>query len=161
MGYGGLLGAFPYAFRESDSWLFRAYVVVGGLLAAFVAALFALALVVQVFRTAGVGGGTFTFSRAFFILVGFLVVVPLVAPVLFVARRHRRETAREGFDARMALAGFLYVGTLVLGALLAGTEAPRPGPLAPVVGALHDAPAWLGAVPPLLGALAVLYLGRR
>ena len=89
--YGGLLGAFPYAVRRSDSRLFRAYAVLGGLLASVLAVFFTFALVVSVASTAALAGGTVTFVRSIFIVFGFLVVAPLVAPVLLVARRHRRE----------------------------------------------------------------------
>ena len=49
--YGGLLGAFPYAFRSSDSLLFKSYAVLGGLAALLTALLFGLALVVLLSNT--------------------------------------------------------------------------------------------------------------
>ena len=62
--YSGLFGAIPYAFGSSRSWLFKAYVVVGGLAALLVAILIALSLVTLVSRTASAGGGSLTLSRA-------------------------------------------------------------------------------------------------
>ena len=83
--YGGVLGAFPYAFRTSDSLLFRSYVVLGGLLTVAVSLLFVAAVIGVIAGTTGGQGGSLTLSRSFFAVVGLFVVVPLVAPVLFVA----------------------------------------------------------------------------
>ena len=89
--YSGLVGAFPYAFRRSDSWLFRSYVVLGGLVAAVIALLFVFALVVLIAGTTGGRGGTFTLSRAFFIVVGLFVVAPVLAPVgIYLVHRSMR-----------------------------------------------------------------------
>jgi hypothetical protein len=169
--YSGVLGAFPYAFRRSDSLWFRAYAAVGGLLAAALAVFFAFALVVTVASTAGVGDGTATFVRSVFVLLGFLVVAPLVAPVLFVARRHRREGSDARYDAGLAVAGAVYLATLYLGAVASmppefvidGEVTTRPEPsgaLAPLVAALYAVPEALSWVVPLAGA-AVVYLVHR
>jgi hypothetical protein len=150
--YGGVLGAFPYAFRASDSRLFRVYVVCGGLLAAAVAVLFALALVVLLGSTFSSPGGTFTFSRAFFIVVGLLVVGPLITPVLLVARRRRRASSSRRYDAALAACGYLFVASLYV-ALVISTPASQQqaatGGLAPVVEALYALPRTAGAGPPL------------
>jgi hypothetical protein len=170
-GYSGLLGAFPYAFRQSRSRLFRAYVVVGGLLAAILGLLFAFALVVAIANTAGFGGGTITFVRSVFLLFGFIVVAPLVAPVLFVARHHRREGDDSQYDFALALTGVGYVVTLYLGAIasmpaefeLDGEVTTRPEPsglTAPVVEALYAIPEVLSWTVPLAGA-ALIYLVHR
>ena len=185
--YGGVFGAFPYAFRSSDSVLFKTYALLGGLLTFVVALLFGLALVVLIGSTAGVGGGTFSFSRAFFVLVGLLLVAPLLAPVLFVARRHRRGTADRSYDARMAATGYLFVlsvyvagvistpeaqqqsvadslGTVVLfggsGIEVAFSLDPLSVVLVPLVEFFYALPRLAGLVPPLLVAFLVWSLGR-
>lgn len=162
--YGGVPGAFPYALRASDSWLFRSYVVLGGLLALLVAVVFALGTVYVVGRTIGAAGGTFSFSRAFVVFVGFVVVAPLLAPVLFVARRHRREGSTRRYDATVAAAGYCFVASLYVGLVSLTPPEQREavnGALAPVVEALYVLPAWAGAVPPVVGALAIWLAARR
>ena len=170
--YSGVVGAFPYAFRHSDSLLFRGYAVLGGLLAAALAVFFAFALVVTVASTADLGDGTVTFVRSVFVLLGFLVVAPLVAPVLFVARRHRREGSDPRYDTGLALAGAVYLATLYLGAVasmpaafeLDGEVTTRPDPsgvAAPLVEALYAVPEALSWTIPLAGAALVYLVHRR
>ena len=170
--YSGIFGAFPYAVRRSDSVLFRAYGVVGGLLAAALAVFFALALVVTIAATADVGDGTVTFVRSVFIVLGFVVVAPLVAPVLFVARRHRREGSDPRYDAALAVAGAVYLVTLYLGAVASmpasfeidGQVTTRPEPsglTAPVVEAMYAVPESLSWSIPLAGAVGIYLVHRR
>lgn len=170
--YGGLLGAFPYAFRRSDSRLFRVYAVLAGLLAAALGLFFTFALVVTIASTASLAGGTITFVRSVFILFGFLVVAPLVAPILFVARRHRRVGSDDAYDAGLATAGVVYLVTLYLGAIASmpaqfeidGEVTTRPEPsglTAPVVEALYALPEVLSWTLPLAGALLILVVHRR
>lgn len=162
--YGGLFGAFPYAVRASDSRLFKSYVLVGGLVAALVGLLFALGLVVLLGNTVGTAGGTFSFSRAFFVFVGFVVVAPLVAPVLFVARRHRRGRPDASYDAALAATGYLFLGSLYVGLVIltpADSQESVTGPLAPVVEALYALPQVAGAAPPLLAACSIWLVARR
>jgi hypothetical protein len=170
--YGGLLGAFAYAFRRSDSRVFRGYTVVGGLLAGVLAVFFTFALVVAAASTAGLAGGTVTFVRSIFILLGFLVVAPLLAPVLFVARRHRRTGSDAGYDAALAGAGAAYVVTLYLGAIasmpaefeLDGQLTTRPDPggvTAPVVETLYALPEALSWTLPLAGTVLIVLVHRR
>lgn len=185
--YGGLLGAFPYAFRSSDSLAFKSYVVVGGFLAFAIAFLFGLALVALIGASAGVGGGSFSFSRAFFVLVGLLVVAPLLAPVLFVARRHRRATSSAGYDARLAALGYLFLGSLYVALVISTPEAqqtalagglgtvtlfagtaielavsldPLSVAVVPLVRFLYGLPRFAGLVPPLAVAALVWLAGR-
>jgi uncharacterized membrane protein YuzA (DUF378 family) len=146
-GYRGLPGAFPFAYRSSSSWLFRSYVVLGGFAAAFVGLLFGAGVVALIGQTTGVGGGTFTLSRAFFVLVGFLAVFPMVAPVLLVARRHRHGRDEARYDAAMAATGFCYLLGLWLGAVFAAPAAPNP-------------PAILAPAPPL-AAVALMWAVHR
>lgn len=163
-GYGGVLGTYPYAFRRSGSRLFRSYVVVGGLATALIAVLFTFAVVGVVANTSGGGGGTFTFARSFVILIGFLVVFPLMAPVILVARRHRRAGSMAAYDRALAAAGYLFLASLYVG-LLPTTPPDLRGdpsaPLAPVVGTLYGLPPAAGAIPPLLAVVAGYLLHRR
>jgi hypothetical protein len=170
--YGGLLGAFPYAVRRSDSRLFGAYAVVGGLLAGLLAVFFSFALVVSVASTASLAGGTVTFVRSIYILFGFLVVAPVLAPVLLVARRHRRAGSDPRYDAALAVAGVVYVVTLYMGAIasmpaefeLDGQVTTRPEPsgaTAPVVEALYALPEALSWALPLAGAVLIVFVHRR
>lgn len=162
--YGGVLGAFPYAFSATRSRLCKSYVVLGGLVAALVTLLFAFALIVLIAASADATGGTFSFSRAFYVVVGLFVVAPLVAPVLFVARRHRRGRPDARFDAAQAALGYLFVGAVYL-ALVISTPADQQqsvsGPLGPVVDALYGLHWAAGLVPPLAVALGMWALVRR
>jgi hypothetical protein len=164
--YGGLPGAFPYAARASDSWLFRAYVPVAALVAGVLTLLFGLSLLALVAGTAGMRGGSVTLSRAFFVVVGLLVAGPAVAPVLLVARRHRRRAVPPGarHDAGFALLGFLFLAATFVGVAMTVPPAhrdPVSGPLAVLVRPLYAADGRLGALPPLLAALLVALYARR
>lgn len=157
--YSGALGAFPYAFRKSESRVFRAYVVFGGLLALLLAVLFGVGLVVFVARTAG-GSGTATFSRAFLVTVGLFLVAPLVAPVLLVARRHRRVGNEPRYDALIAATGFLFAGSLYVAAVVstpATQQQPVTGVLEPVATALYGLPR-LASLPILAVSAALVGL---
>jgi uncharacterized membrane protein YuzA (DUF378 family) len=163
-GYRGVFGAFLYALRQSDSLVFRSYVLVGAPLALAVTVLFGAGLIVLVAQTAAVEGGSLTLSRAFYIVVGLFVVAPLVAPVLLVARRHRRS---EGHDARydfaLSLAGYLFVGSLYVGLLITvpvDQQSTPSGPIAPFVETLYALPQLAGVLPPLI-ASAVIVVAHR
>ncbi|MFD1513598.1 hypothetical protein [Halomarina rubra] len=169
--YSGLLSAFPYAYRQSESRLFRVYVVVGGLLALLLGVFFGLAVVTLVGRTAGAGAGTFSFSRSLFVLVGFFAVAPLVAPVLFVARQHRHGKGDVRYDRTMAMLGVIFVLSLYVASVVSipetfeldGETVQREeptGPLAPVVSVLYALPGVASPVPPALVALS-MYLAHR
>jgi hypothetical protein len=161
--YGGVFGAVPYAFRRSDSRLFRSYVVVGGLFAVLLAVAFGAAVAVAVANTLGAVGGTFTFSRSFVLFVGFLVVVPVLAPILLVARRHRRGGSTRRYDRALAASGYLFIPALYLMLLVTappGLREPPPDLLEPVVTVLYGLPPAAGIVPPLAAA-AVTYLVHR
>lgn len=173
--YRGLPGAFPYAFRRSDSRVFKLYAVIGGLLAAGVAVVFALALVVLIAETASAAEGTLSLMRAFFVLVGLLVIAPLVAPVLFVARRHRRaddgsegtdvEAASEAtYDRRLAVSGFSFVVAVYL-ALIVSTPSDQQvgtdGTGGALLEALYALPAPAGLALPVAAALAIYAVHLR
>ncbi|MFT4950028.1 MAG: uncharacterized membrane protein YuzA (DUF378 family) [Natronomonas sp.] len=161
--YGGFFGAYPYAFRHSDSRLFRSYVVLGGLVTAFVVLFFVTALVTLVANTVGTVGGTFTFVRAFYIVVGLAVVAPLAAPVLLVARRHRRVGGDIDYDGALAAGGYLFLFALYLALVVSappGARSDPPGVIAPLVEFLYGLPPAAGAVPPLV-AIGLGYLLHR
>lgn len=165
--YRGAIGAIPYAVRRSDSWLFRSYVLVGGLAALLVALLTALGIVVMFGQTADTTGGTLTLSRSFYLLVGLFAFLPLIAPMLFVARRHRRRGGDASYDRWLAAAGYLFLLSLYGGVIasmpakfeLDGEVVTRPTPTgltAPVVEALYAIPPELSVLVPLAGALVIV-----
>lgn len=163
--YSGLFGAFPYAYRSSNSRGFRLYVVVGGLLAAVLSLVFLLALVGQIADTVGTTDQTFSFVRAFFIFVGLVVVAPVLAPVLLVARRHRRTGSDGRYDGALATTGFLYLGALYL-ALVVSTPAEGQtlidaGTSTPIARALYALPRVAAVVPPALAVLLMTVVHRR
>lgn len=163
--YSGLFGAFPYAFRSSDSRLFRSYVVLGGFAALLIALTFVLGVVTLIGSTAGAGAGTFTFSRSFFVVIGLAAVAPVIAPVLFVARRHRRTESDRRYDRTLALAGYGFLGALYLLLVISAPANLRDpvsgsGPLAATIRFLYDLPRTAGLVPPVVAA-AVMYLLHR
>lgn len=162
--YGGVFGTFPYAFRRSESRLFRSYVVVGGVLAVLVSFLFLLSLIDAINETLGTGGGTFTFTRAFVITVALAVVFPLIAPVLLVARHHRRIGADIRYDAMLAATGYLYILTLAVGLIITIPDKMHEAPsglFAPVVSILYDIEPLFGAIPPLFATLLIFVVHRR
>ncbi|MFB6074673.1 MAG: hypothetical protein ABEJ89_06645 [Haloarculaceae archaeon] len=164
--YSGVLSAVPYAFRASDSRAFQSYVVIGGLITALVALGFVSAVIVLMSsqNTGGAGGGTFTFSRAFFILVGLLVVGPLLAPILLVARRHRRTGSTVRYDRTIAATGYLFVLSLYVALLISAPPQyrdPPTGALAPLICFLYGLPPALGILAPVLAAGVLLAVHRR
>ncbi|UIO99604.1 hypothetical protein Hbl1158_13915 [Halobaculum sp. CBA1158] len=163
-GYRGLFGAFPYAFRASGSLTFKSFVVFGGLAAALLGVLFLLALVTLFGATAQ---ARFSVVRAFYVVVALGAVVPIVSPVLLVARSHRRGIARRpGYDAGLAIAGYLFILSLYVGMVAAlpetfvldGETTARPTPagaFAPAVELLYALPRIAGLVIPAVVACAV------
>lgn len=161
--YGGVLGAYPYAFRASDSRLFRLYVVVGGVVTLLLGIGFAISLLGVVANTAGAGGGTFSFVRAFVITVGLVVVFPLVVPVILAARRHRRDRGTMAYDYALAAAGFVYTLSLYLAALVsapADLRDPPAGLFAPVFELLYGLPRLAALIFPV-AAVVLMYLAHR
>jgi hypothetical protein len=162
--YGGALGAFPYAVRTSESWVFRAYGAVAAFAAGLFVFVFVLSLVGIVASTAN-QSASITLVRAFVLLLLVFVLVPTVAPVLLVARRHRLDRPVDPrYDGALAAAGFTYLTALYVG-LVASVPAdmrePPTGTFAPVVDVLYELPQVGGVVPPLLAALGIWLLHRR
>ena len=163
MAYRGVIGAFPYAARASESWLFRSYAVVSVLVGGGLGLLFAFGLVVLVAQTAAVTGGSLTLSRAFYVVVGLCLVLPVVAPTLLVARRHRRGGSTQRYDAALAAAGYLLVVSLYVGLVITvppAQQAAPTGAFAPVVAALYALPPVAALGPPLAGVAAIVAAHR-
>ena len=161
--YGGVFGAFPYAWRSSDSWLFRTYVVVGGLAAALSALLFVFGVIEQIAETSVAGGGTLSLAGAFFIVVALAVVVPIVAPVLFVARRHRHGLATPGYDVAMGAVGYAFLASLYVALIVSvppGQQESVRGVVAPVVRFLYGLPQAASLVVLAIAAGAILVAHR-
>lgn len=112
--YGGVFGAIPYAFRRGESRVFRSYVVVGSLLSALIGLLFSFALIGVFASTTGGRGGTFTFSRSFFVFVGLFLVGPLLAPILSVARDRRRGEGSARSELVHGGVGYVFLVSLVV-----------------------------------------------
>ncbi|WP_435118436.1 hypothetical protein [Halolamina sp. C58] len=177
--YGGILGAFPYAFRRSDSLLFRSYVLVAGLATLLLALTCVLAIVVVFGQTAGARGGSFTLSRSFIALLGLLAVLPIVGPVLLAARTRRRGGRLSksydppaNYEPLLAVGGYLFLLSLYLGLIasmpetfvLDGETVTRPEPsglFAPVLAALYALPAAASPILPLTAAAVILLIHRR
>jgi hypothetical protein len=181
--YRGVVGAFPYAFRRSGSWLFRSYVVVSALATLLVGLIVTAGLVVLIANTAQFAGGSLTLSRSFYVVVGLLVVLPMVAPTLLVARRHRvgraggsGSAAADGeavdanadvrgarYDAALALAGYLFILSVYVGLVTSvppGQQVAASGALAPAVRLLYDLPAAAGLAFPVAAAAAMALVHR-
>lgn len=162
--YRGLPGAFVYGFRASGSLLFRTYVVVAAVLALAVALLVGLGVVQLMAATLGGVSGVLNLSRGFYVVVGLLVLAPALAPVLLVARRHRRRPGADGrYDRRLAAGGYLFVLSLYVGLVATvppAQQEPVSGALAPVAAALYALPPAAGAVAPLVAAGVVALLHR-
>ncbi|MFA9518483.1 hypothetical protein ACERIT_14935 [Halopenitus sp. H-Gu1] len=160
--YRGAIGAFPYAFSASDSWFFRVYWVIGTLAATIVAVVVGMALVVELGRTAELTrGGLVSFSRSLFVFLGFTAAGPLIAPILLVARRHRRgTTVHRLYDQAMAACGYLFLGSVYLALLISAPPAFQEPTTSPILGALYAAHPVAGIGPPIV-AFGVMALTHR
>jgi hypothetical protein len=86
-----------------------------------------------------------------------------MAPVLLVARRHRRTGSSLAYDRALAAGGYLFLFSLYLALVVTAPPGLRDSPpavLAPVVGVLYALPPAAGVVPPLV-AIGVGYLLHR
>lgn len=154
-GYGGLVGAFLFALRESRSWLLRTYVVTSAAVGIYVALLVVLALVTWIANPIAFG------ERAFLVLVGLLVVIPMFAPVLVVARRHRRNDSPPAGDRWLAVAGYGFLAALVLALFISDpTSHATSGVFAPVVAWLDALPDGWGLALPVGAALVIIVTVR-
>lgn len=162
--YKGLLGSFRYSFGASESRLYRLYVVVGALFSVLLTLLFALAIIVVIAATLG-ASESITLVRSLFVLVGLVVVAPIIAPILLVARRHRKRLGSGTlYDFALALGGFLFIGALYLGLVISvppELQEPTSGISGLVVGTLYGIPSVLGVLPPVLSVVLIVILHRR
>ena len=160
-GYSGFLSAYWYAFRRTDSYLCKSYVLASVLAVAFVSVLLLLTLVTWFVATLGQSALT-TSSNAFLGVIAIAILAPLVAPVMFVARTHRRGgRAGRRRDAALALAGYLFVASLYVGLVISIPEGDlQPETGSAVVAFLYSLPQLFGLVPPLLAALVILLVHR-
>jgi hypothetical protein len=153
--YSGLFGAYRYAFRQSDSRLFRAYVAVSAFVGTFVSVL----LVLGVINWAG-SAGEFG-ERALLSVIGVLILGPLFAPVLIVARRYRLGLTRSGFDRHLGLAGIGFLLSIYLALFVSDPrDHSAPGPLDGPVSVIDGLPQTYGLIPPVVATL-VIYLVVR
>ena len=153
--YRGFAGALVSAFRRSDSYLLRAYVLVAALVGVFAAILLALGVVAWLATPAPIG------QRALRGVIAILGLVPLFAPVRVAARRHRRGTAGRRADATLGLAGFGFVLAVYLALLISDPSAHEvAGPLGPVVAAIDGLPRSYWVAPPL-ASVASIWLAVR
>jgi len=161
--YSSVFGAFPYAFRTAESRLFRAYAVIGSLFALVAALAFVVSLMITLSDTLSGSVGTFSFSRAFIIVVGLMVVGPLIAPILSVAYRRRTGGGDARYETLIGALGFLFIGALYLGLIISAPaqyRSPVDGVLAPVIETLYGLNPILGVLPPTVVAIA-MYLAHR
>ena len=160
--YRGVFGAVPYAIRTTDSWTMRVYGVVGALATVAIALVVSLALVVWMAETAGVPSGTYLFTRSLYVVLGFAAVAPLLAPLLFVARRHRRDLpVAAGYDRKLAYAGFLFLASLYLGLIVTAPADLRDPTESVLLSVLYALPRPTGALFPVLAAAVVFWTHFR
>lgn len=149
--YRGLVGAIRSAIRRSDSLLFRTYTVASVLVGGFATVLLVLGVVSWLATPAPIG------QRALLGVIALLLLVPLLAPVLVVARRHRRGVGDRRADAVVGLAGFGFVLSVYLALLISD---PNPhavtGPLGPAIAAIDAVPRGYWILPLLLAVAGIL-----
>lgn len=150
--YRGLLGAFAFAARRSRSWVCRSYVVVSALVGGYVGLLLVLAMVTWLANPSVFG------DRAFLAMLGLVVLIPLFAPVLVVARRHRLGVGSVGADRLLGLAGYAFVASVFLALFISDPADHGVAGPGGVVAAVDGLPRVYGVVPPVLaiGLIAAL-----
>lgn len=162
--YKGLLGSFRYSYGASESRVYKLYVLVSVVVSVLLTLLFTFALIGVIAATLG-ASESITLVRSFFVLVGLLVIAPILAPVLLVARRHRKELGTgTTYDTALAIGGYLFVGALYAGLVISvppDLQEPTTGLSAVLVDALYALPSVLGIVPPLLAVALIVVLHRR
>jgi hypothetical protein len=153
--YSGLFGAYRYAFRQSDSLLFRAYVLLSALCGAYVSLLLVLAAVSWLATPGALE------EKALLGVIGVLVLAPLFAPVLIVARRYRLGHDRPGMDRAFALVGSAFLLSLVLALVVTDPNAHSgPGPVGDALDFLDALPATYGLAFPVVAVL-LIYVAVR
>lgn len=149
--YGGLLGGLVFAFRRSDSYLLRLYELVCVLVGGFVSLLLILGMVTWLATPAPIG------QRALLGVLAIVLLGPLFAPVLLVARRHRWGVGRRRSDALLGLAGLGFVLGVYLALFISDPNAHTvTGPLAPAIDAIDGLPRSYWVLPPVLAILGIV-----
>ncbi|MFD1647357.1 hypothetical protein [Haloarchaeobius litoreus] len=149
---------------RSESYLLRAYTVVGVLASAFIALLLVLAIPQWVKWTLGQGELN-TFSRAMLPWLAMLLVGPLLAPPFYAARRAGRGDSSRRTDFWLALAGFAFLASLYVMLLVsAPAEYRDPAPDVPLLGAFVEFCYALDPVfafaPPVVGVVVIVAVER-
>lgn len=157
--YSGFFGAYRYAFGASDSTLFRTYALASAFLGLALTVLFAFTLTVWFVSTLGQSALT-TASNAFLGVIALFVLGPLFAPVLLVARAHRRGADTDpNYDFLLALAGYAFVVSLYVGLVVTVPPAQQTS-THPIAVALYSVPRLFGVVPPVLAAFSIWVVHR-
>lgn len=153
--YAGLVGAFRYAVRQSRSWLFRSYVATSVVVGLFIAVLLVLGGITWLANPVAFG------ERLVLGTLGILLLVPLAAPVLIVASRHRRSGSEPATDRWFGLAGYGFVAAIVLALFVTDPSHHDVGGAAgPVVAWLDGLPDRYGLVPPVIAAAVIVAVAR-
>lgn len=154
--YAGLLGAYVYALRRTRSWVCRSYVVASAAVGLFIAVILLLAVVSWAAHPVAFG------ERTFLGVIGIVLLLPLTAPVLLVARRHRLSGSEPAADRWLALAGYGFVAAIVLALFVSDPTAhATTGPFGPVVAGLDALPNGAWVVFPVVAAAAIVVAARR
>lgn len=142
--YSGLVGAYRYAFKQSDSRLFQSYVAVSAFLGIYTGVLLVLAVTSWVANPVGFG------DRALLGVVGIAVLLPLFGPVLLVARRYRRATSTPTADRILAITGYGFVGSLLVALVISDPSThAAPAPFDGIVDVLDQVPRSYALGPPI------------
>lgn len=153
--YSGVLGAFGYAFRATESRLLRSYVVVAAVTTALVTLFFGMSLVVWFTATLGQTVLT-TSSNAFLVVIAFFIALPILTPILLVARRHRRGFANtDNYDAALALTGYAFIVSLYVGLVISVPPEFQTEGAGAIAGFLYGLPQLFGVLPPIMAAALI------
>lgn len=159
-GFSGILSAFRYAFARTDSRLFRSYVATSALFGAFVSVLLLSTLAVWFVSTLGESALTTT-SNSFLGVIALFILIPLFAPVLFVAREHRASPGdHRRRDFALALAGYCFVASLYVGLVISVPPDYQSEGGSAVAALLYSLPQLAGLVPPVVCAALILLVHR-
>lgn len=149
-GYRGLVGAFVYAFRKTDSWVFRVYAILSAVVGLYIALLIGLAIVAWAGTTMAFG------DQAFLAVIGIVLLVPLFTPVLVTARRLRQGTSTEHAAVLVSLAGYGFIASIILALLITDpTRHSIPGRMGALILVIQDIPRPFGVVPPIIAAVII------
>jgi len=155
--YRGLPGAYVFAFRRSESYVLRSYVVTSALVGVFVAIFLMLALFYWLGTPAPFG------QQALLGVIGIFFFLPLFTPVLVAARRHRRGIDDVSADALIGLTGYVFLLAIFLAMFISDPNAHEVGGLGPLTTVLLaiDALPRAAWVVPLLVSVGTIVLAIR